>query len=120
MFSQERAEYFRSLPKAIRINLSVGYFMKSEILFIIDETPLSERDRTIAIKRFTERMTYEGITVPYATTKATIGTASTEVHALSLTGIVRVLPNAPVTIAISNGGVPVTATMTSLKAIKIG
>ena len=61
-----------------------------------------------------------GIAVPYATTKATIGTALTEVHTLFLTAIVRVLPNAPVTITISNGGVPVTATMTNLKAIKIG
>lgn len=61
MFSKERVDYFKSLPKAIRINLNAGYFMKSEILFIIDETPLSDRDRTIAIKRFTEKMTYEEI-----------------------------------------------------------
>lgn len=65
-------------------------------------------------------LTANGIAIPYATTKATIGTASTEVHTIFLTGIVRVLPNAPVTIAISNGGVPVTATTTNLKAIKIG
>lgn len=61
-----------------------------------------------------------GIDVTYATTKATIGTASTEVNTIFLTAIVRVLPKAPVTIAISNGGVPVTATMTNIKAIKIG
>ena len=61
-----------------------------------------------------------GIQMPYATATATIGTASTEVHTFSLTGIVRVLPNAPVTIAVINNGVALTATMTNLKVIKIG
>lgn len=38
-----------------------------------------------------------GIQVPYATTSATIGTATTEIHSSSLSAIVRILPNAPVT-----------------------
>lgn len=61
MFSKERLDYFKSLPRSIKLNLSANQFTKSEILFIIDETPLSERDRMIAIKRYTERMTYEEI-----------------------------------------------------------
>lgn len=90
MFSQERLDYFKSLSK------SIGEAGTASLALVVN-----------------------GIQVPYATTTATIGTASTEAHTISLTGVVRVLPNAPVTIAVINNGVALTPTVTNFKAVKI-
>lgn len=90
MFSQERLDYFKSLPK------SIGEAGTASLALVVN-----------------------GIQVPYATTTTTIGTATPEIHSSSLSAIVRVLPNAPVTIAVINNGVALTPTMTNLKAVKI-
>lgn len=60
-----------------------------------------------------------GTAIPFATATETIGTATTEIHNLSFSTIVRVLPNSPITLTLTNTGVGAIYSLTDVDVAKI-
>lgn len=72
MMKESRVDFFSSLTDDAKRALSKDDFTVSEILEIIDETPLTDIDKEIAILRYTKCMTFEDIAVRVCLDKQTI------------------------------------------------
>lgn len=62
----------------------------------------------------------DGVSVPGATASDTVGTATTEINNITVTGIVRVMcGSAPDTITLQNTGVAITTSNVAISAVKL-
>lgn len=75
MFNPTRFNKFSQLTREELMNLTAKDFTVSEIIEIINETPLSDRDKTIAINRYTKGMTLEDIADILNVDSRTVGKA---------------------------------------------
>lgn len=60
-----------------------------------------------------------GVSIPQAQASETITTADTEIRSLSFGTIVRVLPNAPITLTIANTGIATDISILNIEMVKI-
>lgn len=59
--NQSRVDYFTQLSNEQKKGLTYDDFTVSELTEIINETPLTSLEKELAVERFINRMTYEGL-----------------------------------------------------------